>query len=77
MFKEKKLWKIIIGIEAKPVATTVEDGTITNPPYIGASSIVEWKAKDKNATSILIVNVKNICLRRITHNTIFIKSGVW
>jgi hypothetical protein len=41
LFKEKKLWKIIIGTEAKPAATTAEDGTVTNPPYIGAGSIAE------------------------------------
>jgi hypothetical protein len=57
LLKKEKLWKIITSVEVKPALTIAADGTITNPPNIGASSIAEWEEKDENATSILIENV--------------------
>lgn len=62
LLKKEKLWKIVIGEELKPTSTTWANGTITNPPETGAGSIFEWEDRDEAPTSLLIENVKNICL---------------
>jgi hypothetical protein len=68
LLKKEKLWKIINGVEAKPTSTTAVDGIVTNPPNTSVGSIAKWEEKDENAISILIENIKNVCLGHITYD---------
>lgn len=69
LLKKEKLWRIVKGEELKPESSTSPGGTVTNPPATSAGSIEEWEEKDEAALSLLIENVKNICLGYLTSET--------
>jgi len=67
--KEKKLWRIVKGEEIKPRSSTSPRNTETHPPATSVGSVKEWEENDEVAQSILIENVKNICLGHLTSDT--------